>query len=315
MTNSKINIAIVGIGKIVQDQHLPSITKSGRYELVATASRNNTIDGIKSYQSIDTLLQSEPQIDAVSLCMPPQYRFSAARYALNQGVDVLLEKPPGATVCEVEQLARLAQKNGCCLYTTWHSRHGAAVKQAKSLLAEMAADIASIEIRWKENVKKWHPGQEWIWQAGGLGVFDPGINGLSILTHILPEAFYVNKASLLFPVNKAAPIAADIEFKTESGLPITGVFDWRVTGDEEWAIEVVGKHKRLTLTHGGAQLMVDDNVVAVPDASEHGEYEAIYDIFANVITSRQSQIDLEPLKLVADAFLLGDRQETVAFEY
>ena len=35
---------------------------------------------------------------------------------------------------------------------------------------------------------RWHPGQEWIWQAGGFGVFDPGINALSIVTRILPRA-------------------------------------------------------------------------------------------------------------------------------
>ncbi len=37
----------------------------------------------------------------------------------------------------------------------------------------------------KEDVRRWHPGQDWIWEAGGFGVFDPGINALSILTEVL----------------------------------------------------------------------------------------------------------------------------------
>jgi D-galactose 1-dehydrogenase len=43
-----------------------------------------------------------------------------------------------------------------------------------------------VNVIWREDVRVWHPGQDWIWQPGGLGVFDPGINALSIITHILP---------------------------------------------------------------------------------------------------------------------------------
>ncbi len=50
-------------------------------------------------------------------------------------------------------------------------------------------------------MRQWHPNQEWIWQAGGLGVFDPGINALSIITHILPRALFITKATLEFPEN------------------------------------------------------------------------------------------------------------------
>ena len=51
---------------------------------------------------------------------------------------------------------------------------------------------------WKEDVTHWHPGQKWIWQAGGLGVFDPGINGLSILTRIMPHGIFLTGAELPF---------------------------------------------------------------------------------------------------------------------
>ena len=42
-------------------------------------------------------------------------------------------------------------------------------------------------VTWKEDVRHWHPGQQWIWEAGGFGVFDPGINALSIVTKIMPD--------------------------------------------------------------------------------------------------------------------------------
>ncbi len=314
MKNDRIKLAIVGVGKIVQDQHLPAIEKSGAFDLIATASRNGTVEGVNFYTDIETMLTTQPEVEAVSLCMPPQFRFQAAQIALKHGVDVLLEKPPGATICEVDELVKLATQNDCRLYTTWHSRHAAAVESAKSWLAENADEIDSISIRWKEDVRKWHPGQEWIWQAGGMGVFDPGINGLSILTHILPMAFFVERAELMFPDNKDAPIAADIDFRTSNGVLIDGEFDWLVSGDEHWMIQVIANGATLDLVDGGARLFVDGVEADVPEQSKYGEYESIYAEFVDVVNKRRNAIDLQPLKLVADAFLLGKRTLVKSFE-
>lgn len=306
MTDSKIKLGIVGVGKIVRDQHLPSIEKNGSYDLVASASRNASIDGVASFTTIEEMLEAVPELQAVALCMPPQYRYQAAHLALSKGKHVLLEKPPGATVSEVEQLAKLAEQQGSSLYATWHSRHGAAVDQAKQLLANR--DIKKIKVDWKEDVRKWHPNQEWIWQAGGLGVFDPGINGLSILTHILPAQVFVSSATLIFPENKAAPIAADIRFAADQKLECHAEFDWRQSGGEVWNISVETDKGTVTLLDGGVRLMINGEPAAVAEASEHGEYEAIYAHFAELIKTEQSDVDLTPLKLVADAFLLGNRE-------
>lgn len=314
MSDSKIKLAIVGVGKIVRDQHLPSIMKSGDYDLVATASRNGSVDGVPAYHDIESMLTAQPEIEAVSLCVPPQFRYSIARFALQQGVDVLLEKPPGATVCEVEQLIQLGIEHDCRLYATWHSRHAAGVESAKAFLAANDTEIKSVRIDWKEDVNKWHPGQDWIWEAGGLGVFDPSINGLSIVTHIIPEALYVQTAELAFPENKAAPIAAYIDFCTASGIPVKGDFDWRIDGDEQWNVEIKTNKGLLSLTDGGNKLWLEGEPLAVPEHSEHGEYEAIYQNFANVVRNRQNNVDLQPLKLVADTFMLGNRVMVDAFK-
>ena len=315
MSNSKIKLAIVGVGKIVNDQHLPAIANVGQYELIATASRNGAVKGVTSYTDIESMLQAEPAIEAVALCMPPQFRYSAARCALSRGVDVLLEKPPGATVCEVEQLLDLAKQNDRRIYATWHSRYAPAVEQTKAFLEQPEVTIESVQIHWKEDVKKWHPGQEWIWQAGGMGVFDPGINGLSILTYILPKPFYVQSAELLFPSNRSAPIAANVDYKTADGITVKGEFDWRIIGDEKWNIDIKTNSGLLSLRNGGAQLQFDGEVLSEPEHSAYSEYEAIYQNFANIIRTKVSDVDLLPLKLVADAFLLGDREQVDAFNY
>ncbi len=310
MANKIIKLGVVGVGKIVRDQHLPAISNNAQFSLTATASRNACVDGVQSFNDIKAMLDAT-DLDAVALCMPPQYRQAAAQLALEKGKHVLLEKPPGATVSEVEHLAQLAERNGVTLYATWHSRHGAAVETAKALLSQRT--LRSASLCWKEDVRKWHPGQEWIWQAGGLGVFDPGINGLSILTHCLRIPAYVSKARLSFPSNKAAPIAANIDFKTSDGVEISGQFDWRVSHGEAWNIDFQTNDGLLQIKDGGASLLLDGDHVDVPVWSEHGEYETIYARFAKLIDGGTCDVDLAPLKLVADAFLIADRNEVGAF--
>ncbi|RAG46972.1 gfo/Idh/MocA family oxidoreductase, partial [Burkholderia multivorans] len=86
---------------------------------------------------------------------------------------------------EVAALEALARSRGLTLFATWHSRCASAVEPARAWLA--TREIRAVQVRWKEDVRRWHPGQQWIWEPGGLGVFDPGINALSIVTRILPR--------------------------------------------------------------------------------------------------------------------------------
>ena len=305
---SSINLAIVGVGKIVRDQHLPSIAGNPDFELVATASRHGTVDGVAAYTTIDAMLDAEPSIDAVSLCMPPQYRYEAAHKALTAGKHVFLEKPPGATLSEVADLIDLADRQGASLFASWHSRYAPAVEAAKAFLA--ATEIKNVHVIWKEDVRHWHPNQEWIWQAGGLGVFDPGINALSIVTHILPKAIFLGGATLEFPENRDAPIAADLHFRDADYVPVHAEFDWRQTGKQSWDIIAETAAGRMVLSEGGARLSVDGELKF---AEPEQEYPLLYRRFAEIIKAGKSDVDLAPLRHVADAFMLGKRKFVEAF--
>lgn len=305
---SPIKLAIVGVGKIVRDQHLPAIAANPDFELVATASRHGTVDGIPAFKSIEEMLDKVPEIQAVSLCMPPQYRYEAALTALSAGKHVFLEKPPGASLSEVEDLVRLAASKGLSLFASWHSRYAPAVEAARAFLGE--AHVTSVEIIWKEDVRQWHPNQEWIWQAGGLGVFDPGINALSIMTRILPRPAFLTAAELTFPENRDAPIAASLSFRDRSGLPVRAEFDWRQTGKQSWDIRAETDRGLMVLSEGGARLSIGGTVQM---SGHDDEYPSLYRRFAEIVAQGISDADLSPLTHVADAFMLGKRRVTEAF--
>src|SRR3546814_18724024 len=112
------------------------------------------------------------------MCQPPQARFEAAAKAIRAGKHVLLEKPPGATLAEVEALTRLAEASATTLFAAWHSRYAPGVAPARAWLA--ARHIRRVAIVWKADVRSGHPCQQWIWEAGGFGVFDSGISAISM---------------------------------------------------------------------------------------------------------------------------------------
>ena len=305
---SKISIGIVGFGKIAREQHVPAIDANDAFELLAVASPHSRLDRLPHYTDIQALLQGLPQLSAVSLCTTPQARYQAARHALEQGRHVLLEKPPGATVSEVLELARLARQQRVTLFAAWHSRYARAVEPARAWLRDRR--IRGVVVNWKEDVRVWHPGQHWIWEAGGLGVFDPAINALSILTRIIPGGLVLKDAELSFPANCQTPIAARLQLACADGAPVRVALDFLQAGAPSWDIDVDTDGGRLGLRNGGSLMRVDDRPVALP-ASE--EYPQLYVHFAQLVREGGIDADVAPLQLVADAFLCGQRLQVAPF--
>lgn len=303
-----IRLAVVGIGKIARDQHFPAIAANPDFLLAATVSRQaTTLDGIPHFATLDALLDAGTPIDAVALCTPPQVRYALAARAIAAGLHVFLEKPPGATLSEVTALRTQAGAAGISLFASWHSRYAAGVAPARAWLASRHIDRVSII--WREDVRVWHPGQAWIWEPGGLGVFDPGINALSILTHVLPRPVFLQEATLSLPENRAAPIAADLRLSDTAGTPIHMDLDWRQTGPQSWDILVETDAGTLHLAKGGAVLTLPTGTQQSADI----EYPGLYARFADLIHQGRSDVDTDPLCLVADAFLRGKRMTVEPF--
>jgi D-galactose 1-dehydrogenase len=296
-------IAVLGLGKIAQDQHLPCIAKNPAFTLAATVSRHASVPNIPHFESLSGLIESKMAIDAVAICTPPHVRLALAAQALDAGFDVLIEKPPTPTLGEMFAMIAHAKARNRVLYATWHSRYNAAVDEAKRRLA--GQQVTKLKVTWREDVRHWHPGQEWIWQPGGFGVFDPGINAFSIVTKIMPEPVFVERAVVQVPGNKATPIAADVVFKTGDGRAVdySANLDWRQTGTQTWDIAIeTAEGMALTLTKGGSVLVINGETVMVAPLEE---YEMIYERFATLLAQHQSDTDVSPLQLVCDCFMLA----------
>ena len=311
---AKRKIAVIGVGKIAVDQHLPVIDASDDFELAATVSSRGVGHGdVPVFRTAAELYAVMPEVGLVSICTPPGVRHALVREALDAGKDVMMEKPPTTTISELDDLIAHAARLDRVLFQTWHSQYNAAVDRAKAILADEG--VKAVRIDWRESVRKWHPGQDWVWEPGGFGVCDPGINAYSIFTKIMPFPVFVESAKLIFPANRQTPV--DVEVKFKSGQPhkpaISSGFNWLEESGEIWTIRVeTGAGIELKLERGGRTLRINGEVVL-----EHGdeEYAAIYDRFADLLDARQSDVDAAPLRLMSDVFFLGARENGPDFNW
>ena len=300
-TGKPLKIGLIGLGKIAVDQHIPAIRANSNLELVAGSSPRGRPQGIVVYPTTTELLQTHPEIEAVAICTPPQVRQAIAREAIEAGKHVFLEKPPAATLGEAEAVKRLAEEKGVSLLASWHSRFAPAVEAARDWIAQRP--LKQVHIVWKENVRQWHPGQAWIFAPGGMGVFDPGINALSILTRILDGTVIVKKADLHVPSNCHAPIQVEMDMVTDRGVAVRADFDFLQQNQQTWSIFVeAATGERLALHMGGTRMEIDDKVVI--DEKE-AEYPGLYAHFYDLVRNGKSDADFSPLRIVADAFMSG----------
>jgi D-galactose 1-dehydrogenase len=249
------------------------------------------------------MLDRHSHVEAAAICTPPAARFDAARAALASGKHVLLEKPPCSSMREIAELSALAASQRLTLFQAWHSRYAPAIAPAAAWLKERT--VSRIDIVWKENWNEWHPGQRWIWNAGGFGVFDAGINAFSILTKLLPKRFMVQSAELQIPADSATPIAANLYLSVDGVAPVTAALDFGYSGPAVWELALATDcGRRLVISDGGAAMAIDgQNAQLVPPT----EYRHVYDRFAYLIATGQSDVDTAAFALVLDALRRGTR--------
>ena len=303
-----IPLAVIGAGKIAQDQHVPAIEGCDAFSLAAVVDPARPDIGVPAFASLADLLADGPRIEAVAICTPPQVRTAIALEAIAAGFHVLMEKPPAATLSEVAAI-ETAARDDRTVYATWHSRHAPMVAGAREWLA--GRTIRSGRLVWREDAHRWHPGQHWLWQPGGLGVFDPTINGFSILTAITDTPWSIARSDFQIPRGLHAPISAQLEMRVGSA-PVVADLHFHDDDTAEWTIALETEDGgQLELRDGGATLILDGGERRHEPKKE---YPAIYAHFAELIAAGRSEIDVRPFRLVADAFLLARISEVDAFE-
>ena len=144
-TNRKMRVGIIGTGWIA-DAHIASYLNQPDVEIVAGADlipgkaaaffKKHGVEGVKTdYASHKEMLDDESlKLDAVSICTYNRQHAEPAIYALNKGVNVLLEKPFTVTTEEAIEVMRAEKASGKVLSIGFQPRLDANMQKIKQIV-------------------------------------------------------------------------------------------------------------------------------------------------------------------------------------
>ncbi|MDD6032294.1 MAG: Gfo/Idh/MocA family oxidoreductase [Oscillospiraceae bacterium] len=141
-TSKKLKIGIIGTGWIAE-AHMDSYLRMPDVEIVAGADlipgkaeaffKRFGLENVRCYPSHKEMLDNE-ELDAVSVCTYNRQHVPCAKYALEKGVHVLLEKPMCVTLEEAVDLCRTEKASGKVLSIGFQPRFDANMKMIKKIV-------------------------------------------------------------------------------------------------------------------------------------------------------------------------------------
>jgi len=186
-----LNIGIIGFGKMGQ-------VRAESFEAIKGCKVTSVFDinvpRITKYHiadSADTII-SDPNIDAVVVCVPNFLIKSTVLNALQAGKHVFCEKPPAMNLKDMEEIASSWEKSSSVLmYGFNHRRHSAVIKMKKLVDKGDLGRILWMRGRYGKSVDSdylsgWRASKI---QAGGGILLDQGIHMLDLFLHIGGQTF------------------------------------------------------------------------------------------------------------------------------
>ena len=141
--SKKLKVGIIGTGWIA-DAHIQQYKQMPDVEIVAGADliegkaeaffKKWEMEGVRCYPDHKSMLDAETDLDAVSICTYNATHAECAVYALNKGVNVLLEKPMCVTTEEAAEIMRAEKKSGKIISIGFQPRFDSNMKLIKRIV-------------------------------------------------------------------------------------------------------------------------------------------------------------------------------------
>ena len=141
-TSKKLKIGIIGTGWIA-DAHINCYKQMPDVEIVAGADlvpgkaeaffKKWEVEGVRCYPDHKSMLDTE-ELDAVSVCTYNRTHAECAIYAMQKGVDVLLEKPMCVTIEEAVEICKVEKETGRLLSIGFQPRLDPNMQMIKKII-------------------------------------------------------------------------------------------------------------------------------------------------------------------------------------
>jgi len=230
----------------------------------------------------------EMDLDAVVVSTPPETHFEIVRACLEQGLDVLVEKPLATNTRDARALAELAEKDDRIMMVGHIGAYNPAVDELRKMIE--SGDLG--QIRYIDAVRvglgQYHPTLNVIW--------DLAPHDVAILIHLLGESPLSVNTRGIACVQESIEDVAYMTLSFPSGILAHSRMSW-LDPRKTRRITVVGSQKMVLYDdlEGHEKLKIyDKRVNAIPRTDTFGEYQFAYH-YGSVV-SPYVRLD-EPLKI------------------
>lgn len=230
--NHKIKVGLVGIGSINEKAYMPVLVKEDNWEIIGAYSRTeknrNEFENKYNIKAFDTLESLSDEIEAVIINTPTDSHFELAKFFLDKGVHVLVDKPLANTLKEAEELVFHSVHNKKALMVMFNRRYAPNYKILKDSLTSTSI-IRIVKHR-----------------ANRLGPQDAVFTLKDDYIHLIDTALWLFDGNLILSDgkvvvdNKNQLVIANHHFKTKSGAKIETLLH-RNTGITKEYIEIINE--------------------------------------------------------------------------
>ena len=265
-----VKVGIIGCGKIAQVRHIPEYLDNpnakltGLYDLnLQRAKELAEKYDCKSYESVEEML-TDPEIDAVSVCVANHVHAEITIAALKAGKHVLCEKPMATKLKDCQMMVDTAEQMSKKLMIGQNQRFAKAHAEAKKLIER--GDIGSV-LTFKTTFG--HGGPEtWSVDAGPQNWFfdkkraamgamaDLGVHKTDLIQYLLNDTVEETTAKVMTLDKKDSNgnlIGVDDNaiciYKMKSGIIGTMTASWTYYGEEDNSTIIYGTEGMLKIYH------------------------------------------------------------------
>jgi predicted dehydrogenase len=275
MANSKIKLAIIGIGRM-GITHYSIINSHPDVEIKAIVETSSLvvnlfkkyIDGVKTYLDYNDLFEQE-SLNAVIICTPPALHHKITLKAADKGVHVFSEKPFTTDMNKANELALLFSQKGLINQVGYVNRFNDVFRTVKQLLDEgvvgnvirFKSEMYSRTITKPDEGKTWRDSRE----NGGGAVYEVASHAIDLVNYLIGKPDKVTGSSLISVYSKNVEDAVNATFLYKNGVSGTLNVNW---SDESFRkptnkIEIFGSLGKILADQHGLKIFL------VKKSSEH----------------------------------------------
>ncbi len=197
-TSSTLSVVLIGCGRVAE-KHLKAISKLKGLELKAVVDVNpdsakRLLGSVKGFANVKTFTDYKAAIDEikpsiVSVTVPSGLHFQIAKYAMEHGANLLLEKPMTMSVSEAREIFELSQKTGLKIAMGHIYRYLPIVGLVRQDIAEGKygkVTHGTIYVRWGHG-EDYYSSAAWrgTWKSDGGALMNQTIHAIDLLVWLM----------------------------------------------------------------------------------------------------------------------------------